>query len=75
MEDLVEASDELEVDNDVDFKGFEQQQIDARIKELTTQAFWSGQTPETVIDKYQKVFKGISRHPMGNRGNQRKRMS
>jgi len=60
VEDFKREADNETVDNDAEWVDFEQQQLNLRRKELSTQAFWKGQDKDTLKDVYKAVFPGIS---------------
>ena len=68
IEDIEVEGDDLIIDNDTDWKTFEEQEELARRKEVSTLTFWQKQSIDTLIDVYESVFPGIIPAVPGKRG-------
>ena len=59
VQDFLDEAEDEEVENDANWVGFEQQQLNARRKQLSKRKFWSAQDKDTLKRVYKSVFPGI----------------
>ena len=68
VEDFKTEAEGEAIDNDADWVDFEQQQLNLRRKELSTQTFWKAQDKATLRRVYKEVFPQISEAAKDTKG-------
>jgi hypothetical protein len=69
IEDFEDDADVLTIGNDKDWVDFEEQEINNRRQEISTQTFWKAQSKETLASFYKSVFPGIEEAKSSKRTN------